>query len=174
MSSSNKKLMLMKRFSSILKTKSFFCFISTTQFTIQDKALFKKEFEKLGIEVIVLKNRLFTKIIADHFPKYKNIIPLVQGLCLFVYSTNDENIELTTLQHLSHYIKKKDEFSFLGGLFNNKLINSSFIEYVLTLKDEKTIYSNLLSIIASQNATLINQLQTPANLILRILKKDNS
>ena len=77
MSSSNKKLMLIKRFSLILKTKPFFCFISTTQFTIQDKALFKKEFEKLGIEVVVLKNRLFTKIIADHFPEYKNIIPLV-------------------------------------------------------------------------------------------------
>lgn len=174
MSSSNKKLMLIKHFSSILKTKRFFCFISTTQFTIQDKAIFKKEFEKLGIEVIVLKNRLFTKIIADHFPKYKNIIPLVQGLCLFVYSNSNENIELTTLQHLGRFIKKKDEFSFLGGLFDNKLINSSFIEYILTLKDEKTIYTDLLSVISSKNATLINQLQTPANLLLRIIKKNSS
>jgi len=174
MSSSLKKLMLIKRFSSILETKRFFCFISTTQFTIQDKALFKKEFEKLGIEVIVLKNRLFTKIIIEHFPKYKNIIPLVQGLCLFVYSKNEENIELTTLQYLSNFIKKKDEFSFLGGLFDGKLINSNFIKYISTLKDEKIIYSDLLSVISTKNATFINQLQTPVNLLLRILNKKNS
>lgn len=171
MSSSLKKTLLVRKFSNILDNKEFFAFVSTTKFTIQDKVAFKKEFQDMGLGVIVLKNRLFIKLLNDQYPCYENLKPLIHGLCLFIYPEKSTNISIDTLKSLGSFIKKKEEFLFLGGLVNGELINQTYLDYILSLKDQIQIYGEFLSLLSSNNVNLVNKLNAPSVQFLNILKQ---
>jgi hypothetical protein len=63
---------------------------------------------------------------------------------------------------------------FLGGLYNDKIINRTFLKETLSLKSSIEIYSDLINTINQSQLSLINSMQkVPANLVHCIKSVDS-
>ena len=65
----SKKTNQLSIFSEILENKDSIFFISANNFTITEKTLLKSELNNIGLDLMVLKNRLFKKTIQNNFPR---------------------------------------------------------------------------------------------------------
>lgn len=167
----SKKTNQLTIFSDILENKNSIFFISANNFTINDKTLLKSELNDIGLDLIVLKNGLFKKTIQNNFPKYLNLEPMIQGFCIAVYpSVNSENLNFDSLRSFALILIKKPFLLFLGGVHENQLVNKSFIETILSIKNPSDIYSELVSIIATPKYSLNNSLKQVPSKISTILK----
>ena len=167
----SKKTNQLNTFSDILENKDSIFFISANNFTINEKTLLKSELNNIGLDLIVLKNGLFKKTIQNNFPKYVNLEPMIQGFCIAVYpSVNSESLNFDSLKLLALLLIKKPFLLFLGGVHENQLVNKSFIETILSIKNPLDIYSELISIIATPKYSLNNSLKQVPTTISKILK----
>ena len=163
-----KKVNQFKKFDHLLQTNTSFFLLSVTTLTVDDKVELKKELKKLNYDFIVLKNKVFIKFIKEYFPKYQNIIQLVQGFCIIIHptaSSSTEQIDYTNLKKLGSFIEKQQNLFFLGGLLEQQLVNKDFMKKVLDLRNPDSIYQNIINLITYPQQTVINVLQSPSNKI---------
>lgn len=162
----DKKQNLFLSFEKLLKTKTSIFFISVTQLTIKEKILLKNEFEKFGLKFIVVKNKVFTKQIGENFPELQNLIPLVQGFCIALYPLDSrEQATIEDLKQLGTFLDKQPNLLFLGGLFEKKLINQTFLNELLKLKSSEIIYQNIINLITLPQRNVFGAVQrTSTNL----------
>ena len=159
-----KKQNLFTNFQNLLKSKTSIFFLSVNKLTIKDKMLLKQEFEKQGLSFMVLRNKVFIKQIELNFPKLLNLIPLVQGFCIVIYPKNFEgNITISNLQQLGIFLEKQTDFMFLGGLFENKLVNQTFLKELKHLKNADIVYRNIISVLTSSQQNIYSTLLRPIN-----------
>ena len=96
---------------------------------------------------------------------------MIQGFCIAVYpSVNSENLNFDSLRSFALILIKKPFLLFLGGVHENQLVNKSFIETILSIKNPSDIYSELVSIIATPKYSLNNSLKQVPSKISTILK----
>ena len=159
-------------FYNLFCNKRFITILSLKSTTIKDKISFKKSLENFGLKSKIIKNKLFIKSIDLYFPKYKNLIPLAQGFCIIVYP-NLDNVKMNfqNIQSFFKFIKKREDCIFLGGLLDQKLINKSFFEDLLLLKDSKKIYINLCETLVNPQFNLTSFLNKNSLDLLTIIKK---
>ena len=163
----NKKKFQLKLLKDILESNSFLSFLSVNSFTVNEKINLKIQLAKLGFKFKVLKNGLFIKVLEENFPQYKNMEPLSQGFSIIIYSTdNSEPVDFAKLKSLAKFLKTESNLLFLGGLYDNKLINKSFMKDVLSIKSSMEVYSDLISVINQSQFALVNSIQrVPASLV---------
>lgn len=167
----SKKTNQLNIFSDILKKKNSIFFISANNFTINEKILLKSELNNIGLDLIVLKNGLFKKTIQNNFPAYINLKPMIQGFCIAVYPKDENNsLNFDSLRSFALILMKKPFLLFLGGIHENKLINKSFIETILSIKNPLDIYSELVNIISTPKYTLNSSLKHIPITVSKILK----
>jgi len=159
-------------FYNLFSNKSFITILSLKSTTIKDKISLKKSLKNFGLKSKIIKNNLFKKSIDLYFPKYKNLIPLAQGFCIIIYPSIDhKKVDFEEIQSFFSFIKKRKDCIFLGGLLNQKLINKTFFEDLLLLKDSKKIYTNLLETLISPQFRLNSFLNKNSFDLLKILEK---
>lgn len=163
----NKKKFQLKLLKGILESQSFFGFLSVNSFTVKDKIDLKIQLKKLGFDFKVLKNGLLMQVLEKELPQYKNMGALSQGFSIIIYSIEDsEIINLSKLKSLAKFLKSESNLLFLGGLYDNKLINKTFMKDVLSLKSSNEVYGDLISIINQSQFSLVNSIQrVPASLV---------
>jgi ribosomal protein L10 len=163
----NKKNFQLKLLKEILESQSFFGFLSVNSFTVKDKIELKIQLKKLGFDFKVLKNGLLAKVLEKELPQYKNMEALSQGFSIIIYSIEDsEIIDLSKLKGLAKFLKNESNLLFLGGLYDDKLINKAFMKDLLSLKSSVEVYSDLISTMNQSQFSLINSMQrVPASLV---------
>ena len=120
----NKKKFQLKLLKNLLESKSFLSVLSVNSFTVNEKIDLKIHLTKLGFNFKVLKNGLFIKVLEKDFPQYKNMGPLSQGFSIIIYSIDgSETVDFAKLKGLAKFLKTESNLLFLGGLYDNKLIN---------------------------------------------------
>jgi len=93
--------------------------------------------------------------------------PLSQGLSIIIYSIDgSETVDFAKLKGLAKFLKTESNLLFLGGLYDNKLINKSFMKDVLSIKSSMEVYGDLISVINQSQFALVNSIQRiPAGLV---------
>jgi ribosomal protein L10 len=172
----SKKQFQLKLLSKILAENNFFAFLSVNSFTVKNKIELKHQLNKFGFDFKVLKNGLLVKAIQIEFPQYINMVPLSQGFSIIIYSVdNSKGIDFLKLKDLALLLKNQSNLLFLGGLYDNKIINKAFLKSTLLVKSSVEIYSDLISTINQSQFSLINSLQkVPGNLVHCIQSVDSS
>ena len=171
----SKKQFQLKLLTKLLTEKDFFSFLSVNSFTVNDKIELKRQLNKLGLDFTVLKNSLLVQAIKKEFPQYINMIPLSQGFSIIIFSVdNSESVDFSKLKQFALFLKNQKNLLFLGGLYDNKIINKTFLQETLSLKSSIEIYSDLISIINQSQFSLINSMQkVPGNLVHCIKSVDS-
>ena len=115
----------------------------------------------------MLKNGLLVTALKTEFPEYTNMIPLSQGFSIIIYSTdNSEAFDFSKLKSLALFLKNQSNLLFLGGLYDNKIINKAFLTKALSVKSSVEVYSDLINTINLSQLSLINSIQkVPGNLV---------
>lgn len=158
-----KKQNLFTNFENLLSSKTSIFFLSVTKLTINDKMFLKQEFEKHGLNFMVLRNKVFIKQIELNFPKLMNMIPLVQGFCIVIYPKSvEKNVTISNLQQLSVFLEKQTNFLFLGGLFENKLVDQAFLKELKSLKSSTKVYQNIINMLTLSQQNIYSTLQNPS------------
>ena len=67
------------------------------------------------------------------------------------------------IKNLGSFLEKKANLFFLGGFFENRLINNNFLTEVIKLESSDTIYQNLINLISQPQRNLHNIIQSPSN-----------
>jgi ribosomal protein L10 len=165
--SKKKKLSQFYAFERLLKRKTSFFMLSVTHLTVLEKLQLKLDLKEMGYDFIVLKNKVFIKQLKLNYPKFLNIIPLVQGSCIIVYPTLSVDSKVPNdyegIKSLGKYLEKKVSYLFLGGFFDNKLINKDFLKEVLNLKSLDAIYQDIINLLNHPKQNLYNIIQSPSN-----------
>ena len=172
----NKKDFHLNSFINLLETKPFLGFLSVNNFKVQDKINLKIQLNKIGFDFKVLKNVLFINALETKFPKYIHIEALSQGFSIVIFPLIDKtNFEFLSLKDLAIILKKDKNLLFLGGLYEDKLVNNTFLKEILLLKSPTEIYSDLIGIIKHSQISLLNSFKTvPANLIHCVKNADSN
>ena len=164
----NKKNKQISYFISLLKLQFFIGFLSINTFTFQDKVRLKLELRKIGLESKVLKNKFFSHIVKSTYPRYINMLPLIQGFCIIVYpKSKTEDIDLIGIQKFAVFIKENSNYTFLGGFFNNSFVNGVFLNKILTLNSHTEIYTQLLHTLSTPSFSFNFVLNTPSSGIIK-------
>lgn len=171
----SKKQFQLKLLSKILSGNQFFGFLSVNSFTVKDKIELKHQLNKIGFNFKVLKNGLLIKALKTEFPKYLNMVPLSQGFSIIIYSVdNSETFDFLKLKNLALFLKKQSNLLFLGGFYDNKIINKVFLQNTLSVKSSIEVYSDLINTINLSQSSFINLLQkVPSNLVHCIQSVDS-
>ena len=128
------------------------------------------ELNKIGLELTVLKNGLFRKTISTKFPQYVNLESIIQGFCFIVYPKLDSNnLEFNSLREFAVLLEKKKSLLFLGGIHENKLVNKTLLEDVISIKNPLDVYKDLISVISSPQYSVNNSLKRISNNLVTIL-----
>ena len=84
-------------------------------------------------------------------------------------------ISLSLSEESTAITKKQSNLLFLGGFYDNKIINKVFLKNTLSVKSSIEVYSDLISTITLSQSALINSLQkVPNNLVHCIQSVDSS
>jgi ribosomal protein L10 len=171
----SKKQFQLKLLSKILSGNQFFGFLSVNSFTVKDKIELKHQLNKIGFNLKVLKNGLLIKALKTEFPKYLNKVPVSQGMSIIIYSVdNSETFDFLKLKNLALFLKKQSNLLFLGGFYDNKIINKVFLQNTLSVKSSIEVYSDLINTINLSQSSFINLLQkVPSNLVHCIQSVDS-
>lgn len=167
--SMKKKENIFYLFKNIIEKSSFIGFLSVSQYDVKNHIHLKRELEVLGFKVKVVKNKVFSKVIKTRFSRYKNMVPLVQGFCIIIYPI-EFICKVSTLKMLALFLKKNNKYIFLGGLLEDRLINSNYFKFLLELKEIDQIFSEIYFLINRSNTTLVNTLLDPSKNLVNILR----
>ena len=160
-----KKRNQFKSLNKLLERKNPIFLLSVTELTITDKIFLKKELKKFGLDFMVLKNKIFIQQIQQNFPKLNNLISLVQGFCILLYPLDTEigKIDYNHLKDFGLFLEKQPNIFFLGGLFENELINQKFLNNLKEIKNFDTIYQNIITLLKYPQRGIQSTLQSSSN-----------
>lgn len=161
----SKKDFQIKFLTNLIASNPFLGFISINNFDVKGKINLKNKLNKIGFDFRVLKNKLFITVINQNFSQYKNLESLPQGFSIVIYPIQ-KDFKFSNLQDLSKFLQKNSNLLFLGGFYNNELINKFFLERILKLKSSTEVFGELISIINRSQFSIMNSLkQAPTNIV---------
>lgn len=172
MKPSLKKKFRIKQFKKALNEKNFFGIYNATSLNMIRRLQLKVLFSSLGFDIKILNNKLLEKSLTQDFNKYQHFKPVIQGFSFLVIpKDNTKKVSLEDLKKLFLILKGEKNISFLGAIFNENLVNSTFVNIVLNLKDRTTIFSELVNLINFPSANLCLTFEKTSNQTIFILEE---
>jgi len=171
----SKKDFYLNFFIDLLENKPFLGFFSVNNFKVQDKIDLKLKLNKIGFDFKVLKNGLFINAVRTKFPQYIHIEALSQGFSIVIFPLQtSEPFKLDNLKDLGMFLKTESNLLFLGGLYDKKLINKTFLKEVLSLKSSVEVYSDLITTIQHSQRSILNSLNKGSATLVSYIKEVDS
>ena len=172
MKPSLKKNFRIKQLKKILDEKNFFGIYNVTSLDVSKRLELKALFSSLGFDIKVLNNKLLEKNLVQYFNKYQHFTSVAQGFSFLVVPNNSiKKASLEDLKKLFSVLKREKNISFLGAIFNETLVNSTFVNTVLNLKARTTIFSELVGLISSPSTNLCSIIERTSSQTVFILEK---
>ena len=157
----------------ILFKSDFVIIFGTTNINIQDRKGLNKYLLDYGLKSKTLKNKIFNKSIEYNLPQFFEIKSLLQGTCMLVYGDSSNLHKEYSMQRLQHFlkdIKKNQKLIPLGGIFEGKLINRSFLDEIRSVDKTDVSLSECLNYIHTIQTKVINSIDNKAQELTYILK----
>ena len=166
MKSSLKKSFQISQLNNIFLKKKFIGFFFLHSINVKKRIQLKVFFENLGFQIKFFNNKIFEKAITTNLTQYTNLIPISKGFNLLITPIENKSLEIKNLQNLFFLLKKEKSIFFLGGLYENFLINSTFIDTLLLLEEKNIIFSKIYNTIIGSSVQL-------SKLIIEVPKQTN-
>jgi len=145
MKSSLKKSFQISRLNNIFLKKKFLGFFFLHSINVKKRIQLKSFFENLGFQITFFNNKIFEKAITTSSFQYTNLIPISKGSNLLITPIENKSLDVKNLQNLFFLLKKEKSLFFLGGMYENSLVNSSFVDTLLLLEDNTITLSKIYS-----------------------------
>jgi ribosomal protein L10 len=130
----------------IMKKCNFVGFFCMQNMSVIDKINLKKTLKNEGFEYILIKNTAIFKSFCSFMPKMKGVISGSLAIC---YNTEEKfnNISLISLKEIFSTVKKEKSIFFLGGIYQNSLVNSLLEVKLFDLKNLESVNAEYIFLI---------------------------
>jgi len=170
MKSSLKKSFQISQLTNILLEKKFLGFFFLHSINVKKRIQLKSFFENLGFQIKFFNNKIFEKTVTTNSVKHTNLISISKGSNLLISPIENTSLNIKNLQNLFLSVKKEKSLFFLGGMYENSLVNFSFIDTLLRLEDNTSTLNKIYNHTAEPSirlSLLLNEIPKQTSFLIQ-------